>query len=59
MQSLYEYTKIRENIWQIAEDDGVFCTLVRGSEMAVLLDTGYGNRNLREFVEKSIFTPIW
>lgn len=22
MQSLYEYTKIRENIWQIAEDDG-------------------------------------
>lgn len=57
MQSLYEYTKIRENIWQIAEDDGVFCTLIRGSEMAVLLDTGYGNRNLREFVEKSISTP--
>ena len=22
MQSLYEYTKIRENIWQIAENDG-------------------------------------
>lgn len=55
--SLYEYTKIRENIWQIGEDNGVFCTLIKGNEMAVLLDTGYGNRNLRDFVEKNISTP--
>lgn len=38
--NLYEYTKIRENIWQIAEDDGVCCTLIQGSERAVLIDTG-------------------
>lgn len=53
----YEYTKIRSNIWQIAEDKGVYCTLVMGSGMAVLVDTGYGNRSLREFVEKHIATP--
>lgn len=54
---LYQYTKIRKNIWQIAEDHGVFCTLIQGTELAVLIDTGYGHRNLRAFVEKNINTP--
>lgn len=53
----YTYTKIRDNIWQIAEDDGVYCTLVKGSELAVLIDTGYGRRDLKAFVEKNITTP--
>lgn len=53
----YTYTKIRNNIWQIAEDDGVYCTLVKGSELAVLIDTGYGKRDLRNFIEKNISTP--
>ena len=53
----YTYTKLREQIWQIAEDDGVYCTLVRGSELAVLIDTGWGRRNLRKFVEQNITTP--
>lgn len=56
MQS-YKYKKIRDNIWQIAEDNGVYCTLVKGSESAVLIDTGYGKRNLRAFVEENISTP--
>lgn len=53
----YQYTKIRENIWQIAEDNGVYCTLVKGSKMAVLIDTGYGVRNLRAFIEENVTTP--
>ena len=53
----YEYTKVRDNIWHILEEDGVRCTLVIGSELAVLIDTGYGNRNLRAFVESQISTP--
>lgn len=53
----YQYTAIRPNIWQIAEDDGVCCTLIKGSEKAILIDTGYGRRNLREFVEENISTP--
>lgn len=56
-QKSYLYTKIRENIWQIAEESGVYCTLIKGSEMAILLDTGYGHRNLRAFVEQNISTP--
>lgn len=54
---MYTYTEVRDNIWQIAEDDGVYCTLVKGTELAVLIDTGYGKRNLREFVESHITTP--
>ena len=57
VNNIYEYTKIRDNIWQIEEDNSVCCTLVKGSEMAALIDTGYGVRNLREFVEKNITTP--
>lgn len=55
--STYNYTKIRDHIWQIAEDDGVYCTLIKGSELAVLIDTGYGKRDLRSFVEKNTSTP--
>lgn len=55
--SSYHYTKIRENIWQIAEDKGVYCTLIKGKSMAVLMDTGFGCRNLRTFVEENISTP--
>ena len=54
---LYTYEKISDHIWQIAEDDGVYCTLIKGSELAVLIDTGYGRRDLRDFVEKNISTP--
>lgn len=57
LDKVYEYTKIRENIWQIKEDDGVCCTLVKGSELSVLIDTGYGVRNLRAFVEENVSTP--
>jgi glyoxylase-like metal-dependent hydrolase (beta-lactamase superfamily II) len=57
INNTYEYTKIRENIWQITEDDGVCCTLAKGSELAVLIDTGYGRRNLRSFIEDNISTP--
>lgn len=57
MEQQYEYTKVRNSIWQIAEDRGVYCTLIMGSDMAILVDTGYGNRNLRAFVEERITTP--
>lgn len=53
----YGYRKIRKNIWQVEEDHGVYCTLIQGRELAVLVDTGYGCRNLRFFVESHIATP--
>ncbi len=54
---IYQYTPIYDNVWQIAEDEGVYCTLVKGKELAVLIDTGYGKRNLKAFIEKNISTP--
>lgn len=57
MKEKYKYKTIRNNIWQIAEDNGVFCTLIKGNNMALLIDTGYGHRNLKKFVENSISTP--
>lgn len=58
MNDLFAFglTKIRDRIWVIGDED-VCCTLVRGSEMAILADTGYGNGNLRQFVEANITTP--
>lgn len=56
-KNIFEFTKIRDNIWQIAEDNGVYCTLVKGTELAVLIDTGFGKRDLRTFVEKNVSTP--
>ncbi len=55
----YLYEKIRDSIWQIAEDDGVYCTLIKGSKLAVLIDTGYGKRDLRTFVEKKYLHSIY
>lgn len=52
------YEKIRDIIWQIAEDDGVYCTLIKGSKLSVLIDTGYGKRDLRAFVEKILLGDI-
>lgn len=50
------YTEIRKNIWQISDDDGVYCTLVRGDSLAVLWDTGYGKQDIRSFVEENVQT---
>lgn len=39
---------------------GVCCTLVKGSEKALLIDTGYGRRNLRTFIEQNLdTTPLY
>lgn len=53
----YQYMKIRESVWQIADEYGVYMTLVRGKELAILFDTGFGRGELREFVEDNVTTP--
>ena len=45
-EEIYKYSKINDNIWQIAEDEGVYCTLVKGNELAILIDTGYGKNGM-------------
>lgn len=53
----YQYTKVRERVWQIKDDDGVYETLIQGKDLAILFDTGYGKRRLRKFVEEHVKTP--
>lgn len=57
MRNQHSLTKIRSNIWHMEDDYGVYVTLIKGSEKAILLDTGYGNHNWKAFVEEHVDTP--
>ena len=51
--------KITENTWVISFMGGTeYMYLLEGEEKALLIDTGYGVGNLREFVEKLTDKPI-
>lgn len=49
--------KIRENILHMEETSGTYCTLIIGSEKALVVDTGYGIGSLRETIEGLVSTP--
>lgn len=51
------WVRLRENVWHIEESGGVFCTLIRGEKLAILVDTGCGGKDLRSFVEAHVSTP--
>lgn len=44
-----KYTKIKDNIYDIA-DENVFSTLIKGSDMSLIIDTGYGNNDLKNCI---------
>ena len=49
-ESKYEVIKLNDTSWSI-EDDMVRALLFEGTERALLVDTGFGNGNIREVVE--------
>ena len=55
------YIQVRPNILMVADHDqrgfATYCTLIKGSRMALLVDTGFGNIDLRGFVESQVTTP--
>lgn len=53
-----DYYKITENIWQIEDENGVYCTLVIGEDKAILWDTGFGNRGIKPFIDRHIYTDL-
>ncbi|MDR1299967.1 MAG: MBL fold metallo-hydrolase [Oscillospiraceae bacterium] len=53
----YEAVKIGEGSWRI-EDNGVRALLFAGSEKALLVDTGFGNGNIRPVVESLTQLPV-
>jgi glyoxylase-like metal-dependent hydrolase (beta-lactamase superfamily II) len=55
--SAYEVVKLGEGSWRI-EDNGVRALLFAGSERALLVDTGFGNGNIKEVVEGLTDLPV-
>lgn len=55
------FIQVRPNILMLADRDHrgfiAYCTLIKGSKMAILVDTGFGNLDLRGFVESQVTTP--
>ncbi len=49
---------IRDNVFHIYESLGVYCTLVVGTEKALLIDTGFGFGDLSSKVRKITSLPI-
>ncbi|MBQ9852919.1 MAG: MBL fold metallo-hydrolase [Ruminiclostridium sp.] len=51
------YKAITPRVWHMEEDYRDYCTLVRGSKLAILWDTGQGKQDLRDFLEENLDTP--
>ena len=56
MSDFYRVQQIDESLFRISSKENVFCELVVGKERAMLIDSGYGFGNLRDFVSK--ITPL-
>ena len=58
MNSYFTTFKINDHIYQIKEKMGVLATLVIGREKAMLIDTGYGIYNLKEYISNITNLPL-
>ena len=58
MQDFYEIIPIKENIYHIYEAGDVGCTLIIGTEKAMLIDTGFGFEDLRPTIESLTNLPL-
>ena len=56
--SCFTVFPMSEHILHISDGTGSFCTLVRGNERALLIDTSWGTANLPELVKKLVRTPF-
>ena len=55
---MYSTLKISDSIHHICESPGVYCTLVLGSEKALLIDTGNGWSNIAQAVKDITDLPV-
>lgn len=56
--SYFTTFKINDHIYQIKDAMGVLTTLVIGKKKALLVDTGYGLKNLRDYIENITDKPL-
>ena len=54
---MHETFQIRDHIWQIQEAAGVYFTIIQGTKSAIVMDTGYGIANTRDYVERLLSVP--
>ncbi len=54
---MHELFRIRDGIWQIQEAHGVYFTIIKGSERAIVMDTGYGIADNRKFTDSLLSVP--
>lgn len=57
MRKTYEIVQINESVYHIADVNNVYYTLIKGSQRALLVDTGYGLTDVKATVESLITTP--
>ncbi len=55
---MYSTLKISDSIHHICESPGVYCTLVLGSDKALLIDTGNGRSNIAQAVKEITDLPV-
>lgn len=56
--SYFQTFKINDHIYQIKDAMGVLSTLIIGKEYALVIDTGYGLYNLKEYIETITNAPL-
>lgn len=58
MNSYYEITKLKENVYRINSKENVFMDLFVGKEKALLWDTGYGYGDLKTVIREITDLPL-
>ena len=53
----FQATEIAPGTWQI-RNDGDYCYLLAGDELAVMVDSGYGSGNIRAFAQTLTDKPV-
>lgn len=56
--SYFQTFKINNHIYQIKDAMGVLSTLIVGKDFALLIDTGYGLYNLKQYIETITKVPL-
>jgi glyoxylase-like metal-dependent hydrolase (beta-lactamase superfamily II) len=56
--SIYKATRVAHKVWQIMENKTVNIYVVEGKDSALIIDTGYGNGDLKSFVQTLTKLPL-
>lgn len=58
MDNYYSLSELKDGVYRISCPENVFCELLVGQERALLIDTGYGFRDLKGFIRSITDKPL-